>query len=95
MNQDFKRRLPKQERLLLYGRVATAKNSLPKDWRKILVEKYPEYDSLEMAEFLTRVHSIRTADLAITIILEEIAAQQRKEKEAINRRVARHKLTTA
>lgn len=70
---------PRAAKKLLYGRVESIKRLLPKDWRKRLISKYPEYDSLEMADVLTRVHALRTTDEPVTRILEEIAAEYQAE----------------
>lgn len=78
---ETKPQKPRDKKNLLFGRVEQAKKLLPKDWRKRLANEYPQYDSLEMADFLTRVHSLRAADEQLTVIFEKIVADYQAEKE--------------
>ena len=97
MQVETKPPKPRDKKNLLFGRVHTIKNKLPKDWRKRLAVKYPEYDSLEMADLLTRVHALRAADESLTIILEKIAGDyqqfKRDEELSLNKLLKRQKLT--
>jgi hypothetical protein len=97
MQLETKPTKPSDKKNLLFGRVKSIKEQLPKDWRKRLALKYPEYDSLEMADLLSRVHSLRAADETITVILETIAGdyQQflRDEVLSLNKLLKRQKLT--
>jgi hypothetical protein len=97
MQVETKPPKPRETKNLLFGRVQAIKEQLPKDWRKRLATNYPEYDSLEMADLLSRVHSLRAADESLTIILEAIAGdyQQflRYEELSLNKLLKRQKLT--
>jgi hypothetical protein len=97
MQVETKPQKPRDKKNLLFGRVQAIKEQLPKDWRKRLVVKHPEYDSLEMADLLSRVHSLRAADEVLTVILENIARdyQQYKidEELSLNKLLKRQKLT--
>jgi hypothetical protein len=46
---------------------------LPKDFRDILIERYPEYNTLEGGKLVEAVFLRRAADLRLTSIFEEIA----------------------
>jgi hypothetical protein len=83
----------REKKNLLFGRVRIIKESLPSNWRELVAKKSPKYDTIKGGTFLKNVYLCKTADEELTIILEEIAEQHRKEKEAINRRIARHNLT--
>ena len=97
MQVETKPPKPRETKNLLFGRIQTIKNKLPKDWRKYLAQKHPEYDSLEMADFVSRVHSLRAADETLTVILETIAGDyqqfKRDEELSLNRLLKRQKLT--
>lgn len=97
MQVETKPPKPREIKNLLFGRIQAIKDQLPKDWRKRLAQKHPEYDSLEMADLLSRVHSLRAADESLTIILEAIAGdyQQflRDEVLSLNKLLKRQKLT--
>jgi hypothetical protein len=88
---------PSEKKSRLFDRVQKIKESLPKDWRKRLAQKHPEYDSLDMADLLSRVHSLRASDESLTIILETIAGEYqqslRDEQTSLNKLLKRQKLT--
>lgn len=65
---------------LLKEKVRNVKSRLPKNWRKILVDRYPEYDSLRMGTLLNNVFNLRATDVKITSVLEEIASEFTTEK---------------
>lgn len=87
---------PGDKKNLLFGRVQKIKGQLPKDWRKRLAGRYPQYDSLEMADLLSRVHSLRAADETLTLIMETIAGDYQQEKKneelSLGRLLKRQKL---
>lgn len=87
MNKPSK---PSEQKIQLFDRVKALKKKLPKYWRKRLVELHPEYDSLEMADYVARVHALRAASEPVTIILEEIVLEYQLEIE--NERVSTEKL---
>lgn len=97
MKVETKPAKPRDKKNLLFGRVEAIKSKLPKDWRKRLAIQFPEYDSLEMADLLSRVHSLRAADESLTIILETIASDYQEElmqeKSSLDKLLRRQKLT--
>lgn len=97
MQVETKPQKPRDKKNLLFGRVQKIKELLPKDWRKRLAIHYPQYDSLEMADLLSRVHSLRAADESLTVILETIASdyqnELQNEKLSLDRLLKRQKLT--
>lgn len=97
MQVETKPQKPRDKKNLLFGRVQKIKELLPKDWRKRLAIQYPQYDSLEMADLLSRVHSLRAADESLTVILETIASdyqnELQNEKLSLDRLLKRQKLT--
>lgn len=97
MQVETKPPKPRDKKNLLFGRVQRIKELLPKDWRKRLAVRYPQYDSLEMADLLSRVHSLRAADESLTVILETIATDYQQEKKdeqlSLEKLLKRQKLT--
>lgn len=89
MKIETKPQKPRDKKNLLFGRVQKIKELLPKDWRKRLAIQYPQYDSLEMADLLSRVHSLRAADESLTVILETIANTYQDELRADEKLLAR------
>jgi hypothetical protein len=89
MKIETKPQKPRDKKNLLFGRVQKIKELLPKDWRKRLSIQYPQYDSLEMADLLSRVHSLRAADESLTVILETIANTYQDELRADEKLLAR------
>ena len=89
MQIETKPQKPRDKKNLLFGRVQKIKELLPKDWRKRLAIQYPQYDSLEMADLLSRVHSLRAADESLTVILESIANTYQDELRANEKLLAR------
>lgn len=63
-------------------RVAKAKAKLPKNWRKILLQHYEEYNTVEGAMLINNVYTGRTADVTLTEIIEKIAAGELTLKAA-------------
>lgn len=78
MQEVLNNTLPKDHKTgndLLKERVLKIKSTLPKNWRKLLVAKYPKYDSLAMATLVNNVYNLRATDVNITSALEEIAQE--------------------
>ena len=60
-------------------RVKAIKNSLPRAYRKIVFQHYPEYNSSDQnRRLLNSVMNLRTADVRLTEILESIALGELK-----------------
>ena len=55
-------------------RVAAIKDKLPRIYRRILFEHYPEYNCHEGLTLLSNVICLRGSDVRLTEILERIAA---------------------
>ena len=79
MKKENKVLKPSEQKKLLLDRVREVKKMMPKNWRKRLVKRNPQYDSLEMADFISRIHATRAADETLTVIFEQIAADYAKE----------------
>ena len=69
----------------LKEKVKTIKEKLPKNFRSILLEKYPEYNTISGGTLVTNVMRFRSSDVLLTERLEEIVreseVEQAKEKE--------------
>lgn len=66
--------------LVTRQRVKEIRDSLPKTWRKVFISKYPEYNNHEGLTLIKNVHLLRTTDLRVTEILEEIAQEYNQRK---------------
>jgi hypothetical protein len=75
---------PSEHRRRLKERVIMAKRNLPKNWREILVKKYPVYDKLGMANLVNNVFFLKSTDISLTNIIEEIS-KEHKNKNHENR----------
>lgn len=65
----------KDTRALLKERVAAVKQRLPKNWRKLVFEKMPEFNTHSGSTLLTNVLAGRSTDYRITAILESIVEE--------------------
>lgn len=54
-------------------RAKAAANSLPRNYRDILLSNYPEYNNEEGRKLISRVVFGNSADIVLTEILEKIA----------------------
>lgn len=55
------------------SRVKKIKNDLPKDWRSIVMNHFPEYDSAVGLRLMNNVHKGNSADMRLTEIMEQIS----------------------
>lgn len=67
---------PLEKKELLRNRVAAIKDKLPKNYRGIIIRKYPEYDTQQGAFLINNVVRLKSTDEELTSILEEIVAAQ-------------------
>ena len=57
---------------ILKNRIKACKNSLPNNWRQQIINIAPEYDSLKGARLMDNVFKLRSSDLRLTELIEEI-----------------------
>ena len=57
---------------LISARIDAIKPLLPKNWKEILIEKYPEYNTIKGGAFINNALAKRTFDVLFTERLEEI-----------------------
>jgi len=65
---------PKEKKSALRSRIEAIKNKLPKNYRSIIISKYPQYDSYSGTSLINNVMNLKSTDEALTEILEKIAA---------------------
>ncbi len=57
---------------LLKNRIKSCKGFLPNNWRQQIINIAPEYDSLKGARLMDNVFKLRSSDLRLTELIEEI-----------------------
>ena len=57
---------------ILKNRIKACKNLLPNNWRQQIITIAPEYDSLKGARLMDNVFKLRSSDLRLTELIEEI-----------------------
>lgn len=57
---------------ILKNRIKACKNFLPNNWRQQIISLAPEYDSLKGARLMDNVFKLRSSDLRLTELIEEI-----------------------
>lgn len=57
---------------ILKNRIKACKNLLPNNWRQQIINVAPEYDSLKGARLMDNVFKLRSSDLRLTELIEEI-----------------------
>ena len=62
------------------ARVKAIKSTLPKNYKDILYANHPEYNTHKGSVLVQNVVSLRSADIALTEILEKIASGELKLK---------------
>lgn len=63
---------------ILKDRIKACKNILPNNWRQQIIILAPEYDSLKGARLMDNVFKLRSSDLKLTELIEQIATNQIK-----------------
>ena len=64
---------------ILKNRVKEYKKNLPNNWRQQIIYHAPEYDSLKGARLMDNVFKLRSSDLRLTELIEQIAADLKVE----------------
>ena len=57
---------------ILKNRIKACKNFLPNNWRQQIINIAPEYDSLKGARLMDNVFKLRSSDLRLTELIEQI-----------------------
>ena len=57
---------------ILKNRIKACKNLLPNNWRQQIIQIAPEYDSLKGARLMDNVFKLRSSDLRLTELIEDI-----------------------
>lgn len=58
---------------ILKNRIEVCKKVLPNNWRQQIIVLAPEYDSLKGARLMDNVFKLRSSDLRLTELIEQIA----------------------
>ncbi|MES2517847.1 MAG: hypothetical protein V4585_07045 [Bacteroidota bacterium] len=58
---------------ILKSRIKACKEFLPNNWRQKIIELAPEYDSLKGVRLMDNVFKLRSSDLRLTELIEQIA----------------------
>ncbi|MDZ7898106.1 MAG: hypothetical protein U5N85_08770 [Arcicella sp.] len=61
---------------ILKNRIKACKNFLPSNWRQQIINVAPEYDSLKGARLMDNVFKLRSSDLRLTELIEQIVKSQ-------------------
>ena len=64
---------------ILKNRIKLCKEILPNNWRQQIIVLAPEYDSLKGARLMDNVFKLRSSDLKLTELIEQIAAANKIE----------------
>jgi hypothetical protein len=70
---------------ILKNRINACKEFLPNNWRQQIILIAPEYDSLKGARLMDNVFKLRSSDLRLTELIEQInmiAQTDKKESES-------------
>ena len=57
---------------ILKNRIRVCKKKLPNNWRQLIIILAPEYDSLKGARLMDNVFKLRSSDLRLTELIEQI-----------------------
>lgn len=68
---------------ILKNRIRVCKKILPNNWRQLIIILAPEYDSLKGARLMDNVFKLRSSDLRLTELIEQIAANSIIEGDQI------------
>ncbi len=68
---------------ILKNRVEFCKKKLPNNWRQQIIVIAPEYDSLKGARLMDNVFKLRSSDLRLTELIEQIAEDHKIEENAV------------
>lgn len=59
---------------ILKNRIKVCKKVLPSNWRQLIIILAPEYDSLKGVRLMDNVFKLRSSDLRLTELIEQIAS---------------------
>ena len=62
---------------ILKNRIKLCKNILPNNWRQQIIVIAPGYDSLKGARLMDNVFKLRSSDLKLTELIEQIAVDSK------------------
>ena len=62
---------------ILKNRVEECKIFLPNNWRQKIIVVAPEYDSLKGARLMDNVYKLRSSDLKLTELIEQISSENK------------------
>jgi hypothetical protein len=65
---------------ILKNRIRICKKLLPNNWRQLIIRLAPEYDSLKGARLMDNVFKLRSSDLRLTELIEQIVANPMAEE---------------
>jgi hypothetical protein len=68
---------------ILKNRIKNCKKVLPNNWRQQIIILAPEYDSLKGARLMDNVFKLRSSDLRLTELIEQIAATAMVEETVV------------
>ena len=68
---------------ILKNRIKLCKEVLPNNWRQQIIALAAEYDSLKGARLMDNVFKLRSSDLKLTELIEQIAANSKVEDDAV------------
>ena len=72
---------------ILKNRVEFCKIFLPNNWRQQIIIIAPEYDSLKGARLMDNVFKLRSSDLKLTELIEQIAFETQEKSNTKNDKV--------
>ena len=64
---------------ILKNRIKSCKIFLPNNWRQQIIIIAPEYDSLKGARLMDNVFKLRSSDLKLTELIEQIARKAQEK----------------
>lgn len=68
---------------ILKNRIKLCKMILPNNWRQQIIVLAPEYDSLKGARLMDNVFKLRSSDLKLTELIEQIASDSKLKEEVV------------
>lgn len=68
---------------ILKNRIKVCKTNLPNNWRQQIIVIAPEYDSLKGARLMDNVFKLRSSDLRLTELIEQIADELKLKEDVV------------
>jgi hypothetical protein len=69
---------------ILKNRIKVCKKVLPNNWRQQIILLAPEYDSLKGARLMDNVFKLRSSDLRLTELIEQISKDLEFDENVIS-----------